>query len=59
MPPDAAPTENAMLRIPLKFALLAGFGLSLAGALYAPPAAARTQEPPTQTWRWAGAFQRQ
>ena len=32
-----------MLRTPLKFALLAGFGLSLAGALYAPPATARTQ----------------
>jgi hypothetical protein len=32
-----------MLRSPLKFALLAGFGLSLAGALYAPPATAHTR----------------
>ena len=32
-----------MTRTPLKLALLAGLGLSFAGAMYAPPAAARTQ----------------
>jgi len=32
-----------MIRVPLKLALLAGLGLSFAGAIYAPPAAARTQ----------------
>lgn len=30
-----------MNKLPLKLALLAGFGLSLAGALYAPPATAQ------------------
>jgi len=32
-----------MTRTPLKLALLAGLGLTFAGAMYAPPAAARTQ----------------
>lgn len=32
-----------MTRIPLKLALLAGLGLTFAGAMYAPPAAAHTQ----------------
>ena len=32
-----------MTRIPLKLALLAGLGLTFAGATYAPPANARTQ----------------
>ena len=31
-----------MTRLPLKLALLAGLGLGFAGAIYAPPAAART-----------------
>jgi hypothetical protein len=43
MPQPAALTENAMNRTPLKLALLAGLGLTFAGAIYAPPAAAQAR----------------